>query len=164
MITLGTATVPHGHSPKQCPHCQNKPKINLVHCLRYITASPGWWPNIPQHLQPSETMAGPCWPLSKLPHPALPMILCCPQGSSMQQCLFFFFLISCGFFYLTPSWADTRQKWKNCHISLQMEIELIPEKGEGEEKEAIQSVWHCSITKLTFHLLSASVGLGSLQS
>lgn len=29
MFSLGTATVPHGHSPKQCPHCQsgtqNKP-------------------------------------------------------------------------------------------------------------------------------------------
>lgn len=56
------------------------------------------------------------------------------------------------------------QKWKNCHISPQLEIELIPVKGEGEEEEAIQGLWHCSITKMPGHLLLATVGLGSLQS
>lgn len=30
MFSLGTATVPHGHGPKQCPHCPASlaPKIN----------------------------------------------------------------------------------------------------------------------------------------
>lgn len=89
-----------------------------------------------------------------------------PRAAPCSHAFFFFpYFFGIFFFYLTPSWADTRTEVEELPYFSPVGNRAYSWKGQrGGKRSHTRSFWHCSITKMPGHLLLASVGLGSLQS